>query len=471
MNALIGALSLSVFLPVASPSGEGRVGPLRVHPTNPRYFTADGERALFLTGAHTWNNLLDMGRSDPPEAFDFDAYLDFLERHGHNFIRLWAWDSTTWDTRANGSLGKDFIHHVAPLPWARTGPGNALDGKPKFDLSQFNPDYFHRLRTRVEAASRRGIYVSVMLFEGWGLFHGNRRRNLQQDGWAWLTHPFNPANNVNGLSIETSPDGLSAHVHRLGNPAVNAFQLAYVHRVLDTLNDLDNVLYEVINEGGEKEWDGWIVEAVHEYEKAKPKQHPVGLTAHGAERLESMLASPADWVSPGGQDGFGDPPPAWEDKKVSLLDTDHIWGCGGNPDWVWRSMMRGHNVLFMDTYDGSVLGSPSDTWMEPIRRAMGVARRVADASNLAELTPQTELASTGYCLANPGKEYLAYQPTHEAFTLHLAAGRYACTWIHPLEGAEVNAGSLTVSDGPRTFTPPFNDGGVVHLKRLDLGGR
>src|SRR5262249_45159152 len=25
------------------------------------------------------------------------------------------------DTRANGRLGKDFVHHVAPLPWARTG--------------------------------------------------------------------------------------------------------------------------------------------------------------------------------------------------------------------------------------------------------------------------------------------------------------------------------------------------------------
>src|SRR5690606_8350360 len=74
-------------------------GPLRVHPDNPRYFTdgtelPDGSlRAVFLTGSHTWNNLVDIGRSDPPEAFDFEAYLDFLKRYGHNFIRLWAWDS------------------------------------------------------------------------------------------------------------------------------------------------------------------------------------------------------------------------------------------------------------------------------------------------------------------------------------------------------------------------------------------
>ena len=95
-------------------------GPLRVHPENPRYFSDGSGRTVYLTGAHTWNNLIDMGRNDPPEAFDFNAYLDFLQRHGHNFIRLWAWDSSTWDTRANGRLGKpDFVHVVAPLPWAR----------------------------------------------------------------------------------------------------------------------------------------------------------------------------------------------------------------------------------------------------------------------------------------------------------------------------------------------------------------
>ena len=122
-------------------------GPLRVHPTNPRYFT-DGTRlpdgslkAVYVTGSHTWNSLVDMGRNDPPEIFDFGAYLDFLERHGHNFIRLWAWDSSVWDTRANAKLGKDFIHNAAPLPWMRTGPGSALDGKPQFDLTAFNPAY------------------------------------------------------------------------------------------------------------------------------------------------------------------------------------------------------------------------------------------------------------------------------------------------------------------------------------------
>ena len=237
------ALCASSGLPRSSLLGQDpqqtAAGPLRVSAKNPRYFCDVTGREVLLVGSHTWNNLVDMGRSDPPEAFDFDAYLDVLDRYGHNFIRLWAWDSTTWDTRANGKWSKDFIHHAAPSPWARTGPGTALDGKPKFDLKQFNPAYFQRLRERVSAACRRGIYVSVMLFEGWGLMHGNRRRGTKEE-WAWRTHPFHPDNNINGIDA-------GGIVHSRANPAVNELQAAYIRKVVDTVNEFDNVLYEVIS--------------------------------------------------------------------------------------------------------------------------------------------------------------------------------------------------------------------------------
>ena len=88
-------------------------GPLRVSTKNPRYFCDASGREVVLVGSHTWNSLVDMGRSDPPEAFDFEAYLDFLSRYGHNFIRLWAWDSTTWDTRPMGGWAR--ISSIMPL--------------------------------------------------------------------------------------------------------------------------------------------------------------------------------------------------------------------------------------------------------------------------------------------------------------------------------------------------------------------
>ena len=58
---------------------------------------------------------------------------------------------------------------IATHPWERIGGQPALDGqhKPQFDLSQFNQAYLNRMRARVQAAGANGIYVSVMLFEGW----------------------------------------------------------------------------------------------------------------------------------------------------------------------------------------------------------------------------------------------------------------------------------------------------------------
>ncbi|MBI4664277.1 MAG: hypothetical protein HY735_36235 [Verrucomicrobia bacterium] len=464
---LSAAAYFAAWLTFAAPLA---AAPLRVHPDNPRYFT-DGTKepggswkAVYLTGAHTWNNLIDMGRLEPPEAFDFDAYLDFLEKHHHNFIRLWAWDSVVWDTRANARLGKDFVHKVAPLPWARIGPGHALDGKPKFDLTKYDPTYFERLRTRVSAAGRRGIYVSVMLFEGWGLYHANRGR-AAPTGWAWQSHPFHPENNINGINADTDRASLSGEVHSLKNAAANQIQAAYIRKVVDTVNDLDNALYEVINEGGQKEWDWWVVKMIHEYERTKPKQHPVGITGHGAERLDSMLASPAEWISPGRNDGYAEDPPAWEGKKVSLHDTDHIWGVGGNSAWVWKSFLRGHNPIFMDPYDGSILGTLGDPRWEPIRRALGHTRRLAERVNLAALQPRPELASTGYCLADPGKEFLVYQPkTNEAFTVEVKAGKYRFEWFDPLKAEGAASGRIETSGQPHQFKAPFSSDAVLWLR-------
>src|SRR5262249_56082545 len=66
-------------------------GTLRVDPINPRYFTA-GNGAVYLTGSHTWGNFKDRATADPPPAFDYTAFLDFLHAHRHNFFRLWTWE-------------------------------------------------------------------------------------------------------------------------------------------------------------------------------------------------------------------------------------------------------------------------------------------------------------------------------------------------------------------------------------------
>ena len=362
-------------------------GPLRIHPKNPRYFTDDGKRSIYLAGSHTWTNLQDGFAS---KTFDFKAYLDFLAEHNHNFIRMWSWQST----------GAWIFPEIRPHPWERTGPGTARDGKTKFDLTKFNDAYFKGLRERVEAAARRGIYVSVMFFVG-GNFD-------VPDEWA--KHPFHRDNNINGIDGDADGDGKGIDLVTLvDDPKVVAARkllLAYIKRVIDTLNDLDNVLFEVINEGGTKEWDWFILRFVKDYEATKPKQHPIGLTGHGRESNDEMLASPADWFSPGSRewpDLRTDPRPVEASRsKVSILDTDRIGGEGGNAQWVWKSFTRGHNPIYMDRIANLTGDTRGDiTNSVQVRKAMGVTRCLAEQVNWALMQPMPDLSSNNVLPRKP----------------------------------------------------------------------
>ncbi len=143
------------------PERSATKGPLRVHPGNPRYFADTSGKAILLAGSHTWATLQEAGPVDPPDPFDWQGWLEFMVDHDHNFMRLWTWENAKWGSWWDGD------YYFTPIAWARTGPGLARDGKPRFDLTRFDEDWFGRLRSRVIDLRERGIYTAVMLFQGW----------------------------------------------------------------------------------------------------------------------------------------------------------------------------------------------------------------------------------------------------------------------------------------------------------------
>jgi len=444
-------------------------GPLRVLKSNPRYFTDGSGKAIYLAGSHNWHNFQDNGHrlpqgKDPPEAFDYDAYLDFLQKHHHNFFRLWRWETPKWaDEQPKG-----VVKYCQPHPWARTGPGEAKDGKPKFDLTKFDDDYFDRLRQRVKAAGDKGIYVSIMLFEGWEV----------QFTDAWTCHPFNGPNNINGIdasvlnSVQRRGRTAGLDYFTLGDTPMGKkvldLQEAYVWKVIDTVNDLDNVLYEICNEAGvsSTHWQYHWIRRVKQHESIKPKQHPVGMTFQypGASN-QVLYDSPADWISPNPgneKERYRDAPTSEYHGKVIVNDTDHLWGhTGGDSIWVWRSFCRGLNVLFMEEL------LPSPTWQDSARQGMGQTRQFAEKINLAAMVPSDNLAQTGHCLADKGKEYLVFQAGDKGeFTVNLRDGKgpFTVEWYdvnkeNSIPGKPIEGGAV------RTFTTPFGGPAVLYLKK------
>lgn len=436
-------------------------GPLRVSQNNPRYFEDPNGHIVYLTGSHTWSNLQDNGGSDPPPVFDYVAYLDFLEANNHNFFRLWSWEESRWTVETT-----DNNYWFYPMPYQRIGPGTAQDGKPRFDLNQFNQAYFDRLRERVVAANERGIYVAIVLFNGWSV--ANNKGGFG-DNNPWRGHPFNESNNINGIDGDANNDNSGEEVHELGNTAVTAFQEAYVRKVIDTVNDLDNVLFEISNEShsGSQAWQYHMINFIKNYEATLPQQHPVGMTVEYPNGSNNELYnSPADWISPNGDVNN---PDLADGSKVILADTDHLCGICGNRQWVWKSFTQGENPIFMDGYDGAgygVGGAGFDfndpTWVS-LRQNLGYARSYAQRVDLATMAPRPDLASTGYALASD-KAYIVYSPSGSSVQVDLTAtaGWLTVEWLNPATG-EVFTGAAVEGSAVRNFLVPFSGDSVLYL--------
>ena len=482
--------------------------PLAVSQRNPRYFEARGGgndgRIVYLTGAHVNNNFHDgmgMGAEcpDEPDRFDFDAYLDWLVDHGHNFIRLWRWE------QFRSQVGGGAVHAcMSPQPWARTGPGEATDGKPKFDLTRFDDEHFDRLRERVSKAGEKGIYVDVMLFEGFGLHLTPPPDNVEG-------HPFHAKNNVNGIGIESIVDYMVLPL----DPQVQELQEAYIGKMLDTVHDLPNVLYEVANEasgqdadsmelggqtipgriGDTTEWQYWVIETVKRLEREHGYDaRPIGMTmqfpvADQHKVNEPLFNSPADWISPGFDEPidpnadfsggppqgrwFTDPPEA-DGRKVILVDNDHFSPMAADAVWPWKAFTRGQNAIL---YDLGILGGvnpedpsagmPSYESLEAARLACGDTRRLAERIDLARLVPNSSVSSTGYALAAQGEEYVVFQPEEGSFTIDLPAGTYAVEWFNLSDRTWIGTEAVILEHAETTRFDPAGPGPtVLRLQRM-----
>ena len=458
-------------------------GPVTVS-RNPNYFKDANGSVLILNGSQTWNTFQDWGSNGSLQTLDFKAFVNFLTAHGHNFTLLWTTEMPHFcNLPTTASSPPEFI--VRPLPWRRTGPGNATDGGLKFDLTKFDPGFFARLRTRTQALNNAGIYAGVYLFTGEWL---NVFR-CSADGY-----PFTGANNINGVD-----DGYAGGKKGTGSitmtapDAITRFQDAYVEKVIDTLNDLPNVLWIVSEEAPADStwWNAHQISHIRAYESKKAHQHPIGYAALIGAPDTILYNSDADWVapqvriSPATSCGSGKPA-----CKVNVNDSDHsYWEMWNetpqkNRNFAWENFMTGNQVLFMDPYvvyyprqnrnlcvaPTSGICSGPDTRYDNFRDNLGYILRYSRKLKLASVTPRSALCSTGYCLArtpSAGAEYLVYAPAGGTFTVDLSAmpasRKLAVEWFDPSTGSAIAGDAVPAGSSTRSFTPPFNGDAVLYL--------
>ena len=430
---------------------------LRVHPSNPRYFTDSSGRAIYLGGHQIFVDLQDNTFDKAHtygfrELLDWPQYIQFARARHLNYVRNWSGFTTG---SASGVV-------ATPMPYKRvSGSGNANDGHPKFDLYQFDQSYFDDMRSRAIDLRNSGIFLSIMLFDVYAF-----------PAWGWKGNLFNSDNNINGIDSDDDHNGEGLEFFFSPSEEVRNLQKTYVEKVIATVGDLDNVMLEIANELGAHAWQVDMLNHVKDH-GGIAMLSPGGLMADGVGynsfSMNEALNSQADVLAMAPSWGdFANDPPINNTGRPAVIDMDHIatwWNVGSvsiDPHVPWRAFMRGyHYILYDAPFEAPDI--ESSAW-ELVRRSIGGTVTYANKVNLAALEPSTSISSTGYALANPGAEYLIYNPNSGAFTVSLAAGSYAYEWFNPNTAQVVETGVVNANTESMSFSPPFSDESVLYLR-------
>jgi len=461
------ALILAEVL-AAAPAGR-----LEICPEHP-YAFRDGERHIALVGVSD-RSLLAIWENE--KGFSWRRCLDTLEANRINYVRV---DVAAWgELRAHVEYPAQFSRPA--WPFARTGPGMAADGGPRFDLSRFDSAYFEeRLRPFLRETARRGIYVELTLFDD------PRGRGFSESLWA-------DGNNIHGFGLragEATCDGV------LERPALLAIQEAFVRKILDETAPFGHTILEIANETGGSRWVAHMIDLIH----ADPRR---------AGRLVSAgeQTSPFDPVR-GSNDivvkhrGGAGPYATRADVRAhrdALIrfragkpvthNEYFLFARGGTSDlnfarWMmWADFTAGgHSNLYDFTFfrgTGRTVagGDPSRAPPPEILRGAKHLLEFIEREQVPfwEMEPNDASSSVKadgeahiFTFAREGMAYLSYILGEGPVTVAVALGpgRFAARWFDPKDGGSIGPAVEIAGTGRREFrTPAFSQDIVLYVRR------
>ncbi|MCC6456248.1 MAG: cellulase family glycosylhydrolase [Caldilineaceae bacterium] len=235
--------------------------PIHIHPENPKLFEFRGKPLVLVTATEHYGAVMN-------RPFNFEKYLADAAEKGITLTRLFMlFRELQTPINPYSTCKPETPDYIAPF--ARTGPGRALDHELKFDLDRPNPEFYARLHRFLTLASEYGIIVEVVLFSN------------SYSPEVWSLNPLNTKNNVNDVEEIEWPDYLSQRHAKLF-----AHQLAHLTKIVTETNRYDNVIYEICNEPGGNapgdnrpscdevnKWLTTMISTIHQIETDLPNQH------------------------------------------------------------------------------------------------------------------------------------------------------------------------------------------------------
>ena len=467
--------------------------PILLHPKNPHYFEFRGKAVALVTSGEHYGAVLN-------GAFDYQRYLEALTADHLNYTRLFGGSYVEVPMRSFGIRRNDLAPEPGRsiAPWARSGTAGYEGGGNKFDLEQWNPEFFDRYRGFLAEAGKRGIVVEVTLFSSY----------YQETHWK--VSPFNSANNVNGTD---AIDWKLLHTLRNGN--ILAWQERYARKLVREAGPFDNVIFEIQNEPWSDRgklasvvnpylpqpardrypnsvdvadelsmaWQARVAGWIASEEAFRPRKHliaqnyanfglPVRELAPGVSIVNFHYAYPVAVLA-----NYG---------LAKAIGYDETGFLGRDNDayrrQAWNFLLSGGSAFNNLDYSFSV-GREDGSDAEPngpgggspaLRRELGILSRFVNAMPLAEVAPDVRTvrhAAGVYArvLSTPGGEYAMYFDGDgpAAITMELPAGDYSGHWMDVGTGSATPLPGFGHAGGEKVIlAPEFRNGIALRLTRI-----
>jgi hypothetical protein len=457
-------------------------------------------RWLYYGGKPQWIAGIDFQSAAARRNYDYELLLDRLKESGLNKVRLWAYP---W-----------FMGPQSLSPWKYTHG--------KYDLNQWDPAYWKRLRRFVREAEVRDIFVEFTVFAPYP-------SRLNPPWWTNDDYrlAWNRSYNRNGAFTTNSSGHFYPEFFSLIHPEQSGsgntlfgYQRALVDKVLSELGTRPNVFFEIANEfPADFESRGQLSESVHwalywsRYMKNRTSR-PIAVHAHDSSGahlrgLEHYRDKPYidvlnfHFYSRQPNDVFDLLGRAAYPAKVLQLNESHAY-MADQEQWYsairesWSAFIGGtyYHYHHSDSYADAI----HDPLWSARLASLAFLRNVAESQRFWELSPYDAAGRSlkesillrhsnlkHLVTGKPASTYVVYiwpgrsaQQTSDALPcgeleLNLPEGSYDAQWYDPRDGSLLREAAglkaAGLSDVPCAYGGPEETGYVLILRRSNSADR
>jgi hypothetical protein len=358
-------------------------------------------------------------------------------------------------------------------PWGRSNVSGAYMGGyggKKFDMDTWNPEYWRRMRDSMDRCNKAGIYSEIHLFDRCGMSPPSKSR--------WGGNPWASDNNINNLELpDSSGEGTPEFYKFTEKPNLRKQQERYVRKMIDETIAYPNVIYEIENEHwkyNNPDWAAYWGKFVKDYIAKKSPGSPRLISYSSLEDdLEAFYTRPevdiinrhfgkACTIDPNAENNYALNEyiePRWSKNKP--INIDEFANGVGDPAQLrmlcWTIVTSGGHYHIEDCKPES---KPFDI-CENIRRF-----RVESKWDFIHSAPNKALikSKNGCCMAQPGKEYVAYFPKGGTVRVELAAAKkYSARWWNPNKGGFSGPVTFSHTGGEKSLQTPDEADWVLHV--------